>query len=215
PALGGDDHAVSGAQIEEVAEDGGVGGRFLIVHAAVGEGVGHQYAVGREDGTHVLKEFAGEQVGRNVVDVESVQHHHVVLPAFAVRALDKGAAIIHKQPLPRALPVSEVALGHADNAGIDFDGVDDGVGQDLLQGHRYGSPAQADDQYVSGLGLQKQRTRHHAGVGKHHFVRLIQIEAGLPSVALDFGEVQAPFAVFLYDQHRCEPGGLGMDKAGA
>src|SRR3546814_8245845 len=84
--------------------------------------------------------------------------------------------------LPGTLPVAKKTLGHTSYCRVDFYAVYGGARQYFRQGQRQSCATQAHDQYAFGVGLDQYRTSHHAGVGKHHFVGIAQVNASMPPV---------------------------------
>src|SRR5690606_23890478 len=67
-----------------------------------------------------------------------------------------------------------------------------------------------DDQYIIDVWLYKQRAGHHAGVGKHHFVGVIQVNTGVSPIVFDSVEIHAALPGFLKNHDWRKLGWFGM-----
>lgn len=61
-------------------------------------------------------------MGRNVIHIERVQHHHIVAPPFLPGIFNKRTPVFDKQALPQILLIAKETLGDPNDCGIDFDG---------------------------------------------------------------------------------------------
>ena len=103
----------------------------------------------------------------------------------------------------------EVLVRDPHHGGIDLDGVDPRVGQDLLQRPRQRAAAQADDQDALRRRIEVQRRHHHLRVVEHQAVAIRERHAGLPAGRLP-PELHAANAVVLVDDDVAVERALGV-----
>ena len=85
--------------------------------------------------------------------------------------------------------------------------------QQLFQGVGQGAAAQPDDQHVVRVGLQEQRTQHHAGIFEYQLIGSVAIDTRLPTDRAHACKAQATQVRALVDQDLSVLRALGMDQS--
>ena len=151
----------------------------MVIKRAVREGIGDNHAARHHDGANFFEELLRQHVLRNVIGVERVQQHHVVIGLLRRDALHVNTPVLNEYMRVRTRLKIEIASRHAIDRLVQLDKIDLRIGEHLLKGRWYGAATLADDQYAFGIGIEVQPAQHHLGVIEDQLFGLVQQLAGL------------------------------------
>ena len=181
-------------------------------YLACGKGVGRQHARWRQGRLHLLQKFARQQVLGDVVLVEGVDQHQVVLGFGAALLAHKYARISDMAVQARIFAVAKVRARYLQHSGVQFHRVDVHFGVYCPQRGWHHAAAQPQNQHPLGRRSQIQRTEKAFGVVQHQLVRLAGTDAGL--ARMETAKLHAAVTLALDHQNVAVEGFFLVDGVG-
>ncbi len=173
----------------------------MVVEPAGGEGICHQHSIRREYTLHFLQKLTSQKMFGNIVTGESVKHDVVVFHSLKFSPFDKYPGIHDSDRHIVVLLKEKKLFRHIVDCLVYLHDVYPGLWKQVCKRHRDTASAQPRHQNTLRPGLHQQAGEAHSRIGKHEFVRIVHIDAGLISVSNPYIENQTATGAVL---HNCD-----------